>query len=396
MLSQLINTNQQTTVHLDAIRRDGGTQPRHGLNAAYVAELAAALEEGAQLPPVDVMHDGQNYWLFDGFHRVAAHRQANILLVPATIHQGDQHAAQWRSYAANQTHGLRRTNDDKQRAITAALRHPNAITLSDREIARHLGVDHKTVASYREKLQSTGEIPQSTHRTGADGRTIDTTNIGAKTVTVPAPVLHIHDDGLFQIAESTMSADTLAGYGRKQPYLRGMFRHDARNWVAVGIHDGIACLRVHTTTEDIAPGETASPYIKDAYRGRHVTYRNQELILGAQWLVVKPLQQPKITPPPSAVEIRNTIDTLAWEAAPVTDAVLIAQLQTPAAPPPPASDFPAPAAPRRLDPDDACTALLGQAIVDAYIHNGALRLTLDNAQLLTINGVGLSYVIEEA
>lgn len=185
MLAQLINTSTQTTIHLDALRLDGGTQPRDGLNTVYVSELAQAIEDGAALPPIDVMHDGANYWLYDGYHRVAAHRQANILTIPATIHQGSQQDAQWRSYAANQTHGLRRTNDDKKRAILAALRHPNAAALSDREIARHLGVDHKTVATYREHLQSTGEIPSQTQRTGADGRTIQTANIGAK----PAPVV---------------------------------------------------------------------------------------------------------------------------------------------------------------------------------------------------------------
>ena len=32
MLSQLINTAKQYTVHLDSIRLDGGTQPRAGIN----------------------------------------------------------------------------------------------------------------------------------------------------------------------------------------------------------------------------------------------------------------------------------------------------------------------------------------------------------------------------
>lgn len=51
---------------------------------------------------------------------------------------------------------------------------------SDRDIARSAGVDHKTVAAVRAALVDTGEIPQSDKRTGADGRTISTTNIGGK------------------------------------------------------------------------------------------------------------------------------------------------------------------------------------------------------------------------
>lgn len=182
MLTQLINTAEQTTIHIDALRLDGGTQPRDGLDAVYVTELAQALHDGATLPPVAVMYDGANYWLYDGYHRVAAHRESNFLLVPATIHQGDQQAAQWESYAANQSHGLRRSNDDKRRATLAALRHPNAATLSNREIARHLGVDEKTIRTWREKLESSAEIPQIDGRMvqrGEQTYTQNTTNIGA-------------------------------------------------------------------------------------------------------------------------------------------------------------------------------------------------------------------------
>jgi len=54
--------------------------------------------------------------------------------------------------------------------------HPQSSGLSDHQIARHIGVDVKTVGNWREKL--TMEIPQSTKRTGHDGRTINVTKIG--------------------------------------------------------------------------------------------------------------------------------------------------------------------------------------------------------------------------
>lgn len=198
MLSPLINTAKQDTVHLDAIRLDGGTQPRGGINDDYVTELVEALQAGVTLPPVDIMYDGEIYWLFDGFHRVAAHRKADFYLVPANIHQGTQADAQWRSYAANQTHGLRRSNEDKQRAIKAALRHPNGAQMPNREIARHLGVDEKTVRLWREKLESSAEIPQTTERTVTrDGvqYTQNTANIGAN----QPPRRHIYENELERI-----------------------------------------------------------------------------------------------------------------------------------------------------------------------------------------------------
>ena len=62
--------------------------------------------------------------------------------------------------------------------MKAALAHPNGASKSDHQIARHVGVDVKTVGNWREKL--TMELPQSTKRTGVDGRTINTANIGKR------------------------------------------------------------------------------------------------------------------------------------------------------------------------------------------------------------------------
>lgn len=198
MLSQLINTAKQDTIHLDAIRLDGGTQPRAGINEEYVDELAEAIQAGATLPPIDVIYDGDAYWLYDGFHRVAAHRKADYRLVPANIHQGTQADAQWRSYAANQTHGLRRSQADKERAIRAALKHPSAVGQADAAIARHLGVSDKTVTKYRQDMEASSEIPKISERTvqrGDTTYTMRTANIGAN----QPPRRHIYDGELERI-----------------------------------------------------------------------------------------------------------------------------------------------------------------------------------------------------
>lgn len=166
------------TLAISTIRRDGDTQPRQGMNEDAVTDYVAALADGAEFPPVDVMFDGNAYWLFDGFHRIEAHLRSERIIVTANIYNGTLEDARWRSYAANQTHGLRRSTADKERAIRHALRHPKAPGLSDRELARHLGVSDKTVGKYRGEMEVTAEIPQSVTRTGADGRTINVANIG--------------------------------------------------------------------------------------------------------------------------------------------------------------------------------------------------------------------------
>jgi len=182
---------------LDSIRRDGDTQPRATLNAAQVSEYHRALLDGDKLPPVTVFFDGEIYWLADGFHRFEAAKAAGHETISADVVAGNLSAARWFSFGSNKTHGLQRSTADKERAIKAALRHPACTGLSDREIGRHVGCDHKTVAGWRAKM--TGEIPQSPYRTGADGRTINIT--GLQRVALP------HPDELRQAGADTPEAE---------------------------------------------------------------------------------------------------------------------------------------------------------------------------------------------
>jgi hypothetical protein len=169
---------KRMTIHLNVLRLDGDTQPRvKGIDQAVVDEYADAIDAGAFFPPLKAVHDGKTYWLYSGFHRHAAYRKAGITDVEVEVVEGTQKDAQWLSLAENQSHGLRRTNPDKRRAVQTAikLRHKE----SDRAIAEHVGVDNKTVAKVRGDMESTEEIPQSSSRTGKDGRTTNTAAIGS-------------------------------------------------------------------------------------------------------------------------------------------------------------------------------------------------------------------------
>ena len=178
--------NDVRQLALDQIRLDGDTQPRGGIDWKYVEELVEALAAGATLPAVKVTYDGAAYWLHDGFHRWHAHSRSHRTTIAASVQPGTLADAQWASLGANKDHGLRRTTADKERAIRQALRHPNAVGMSNAALGRHLGVSDKTVDHYRKEMETTSEIPKSDKRTGADGRTIDVSNIGAKPKPPPA------------------------------------------------------------------------------------------------------------------------------------------------------------------------------------------------------------------
>jgi transposase-like protein len=147
------------------IRLDGGTQPRSALDFAAIDDYAEAMAAGAKFPPVVVFHDGEHYWLADGFHRLKAAFASGFDGVDCELRQGTLEDAQWYSFSANKTNGLRRTNEDKQRAVKAALVHARAASMSNYAIARHVGVDEATVRNWRTKLAASTEIPKIDTRT---------------------------------------------------------------------------------------------------------------------------------------------------------------------------------------------------------------------------------------
>jgi hypothetical protein len=146
---------------LRKIRLDGATQTRARIYDDIIAEYAEDMKSGAAFPPLVVFHDGRDYWLGDGFHRWGAAVELNLESIECEVRQGTMADAQWYSYSANKTNGMRRTGDDKARATKASLRH--SPTFPNIEIARHVGVSPSTVTKYREELEAAGEIAKDAH-----------------------------------------------------------------------------------------------------------------------------------------------------------------------------------------------------------------------------------------
>lgn len=86
-----------------------------------MADYAEQLQNGAEFPPVTVFFDGVVYWLADGFHRYHSHRQAGRDTIGVDVHEGSLRDAILYSVGANSEHGLRRTNEDKRKAVETML-----------------------------------------------------------------------------------------------------------------------------------------------------------------------------------------------------------------------------------------------------------------------------------
>lgn len=135
------------------------------LSAEERAELKADIAERGVMVPVEYDEQGN---ILDGHHRVELCAELGLTQWPRLIRYGLSERDKLTH--ARRLNLNRRHLDQAQRRtlIEAELREgPEA---SDRKIADSLGVDHKTVGAARDRLESTGEIPQLEKREGRDSR----------------------------------------------------------------------------------------------------------------------------------------------------------------------------------------------------------------------------------
>src|SRR5262249_654139 len=150
------DANQAQSIPLSWIK-DSGAQMRVEMRDETVNDYANEMLNGVVFPPIIVFHAGDDYWLGDGFHRVQAARKIDRETIVAEIRKGSARDAILHGVGSNASHGLRRTQADKRRAVERLLKDPEWGRWSDRKIAEIAKVDHKTVGAIRRAL--TGEIP---------------------------------------------------------------------------------------------------------------------------------------------------------------------------------------------------------------------------------------------
>lgn len=139
-------------VNITEITADPAVQPRERMDMAMVMEYAGEMQAGTQFPPVIVFHDGASYWLADGFHRYEAARQSQYSIIAADVREGGRREAILYSVGSNATHGLRRSNADKRRAVATLLRDAEWRGWSDHEIARQCAVSAMFVGTLRREM----------------------------------------------------------------------------------------------------------------------------------------------------------------------------------------------------------------------------------------------------
>lgn len=157
-------------LELTKIRTDGGTQMRTSLDHDVIESYAESMRSNDKFPHLTVFFDGEHHWLADGFHRLEAMKILGKDVAVVDAIQGSLREAILFAVGANAKHGLRRSREDKQRAIKLLLHDAEWGKKSDRWIAERCGVHHEIVRRLRNAPDQLAQSA-SCERKGRDGRT---------------------------------------------------------------------------------------------------------------------------------------------------------------------------------------------------------------------------------
>ena len=158
---------QPQKLPIASVRRNISLQMRESMDLIAIAEYSQMLDE---LPPVDVFFDGKVYWLAHGFHRFDAHELFGRTEIACVVHEGSYRDAMLFALSCNATNGIRRKNEDKEKAVKAVLEDPEWKQYSDRKIAEMCCVSQPFVGKIRRQLITVISCDEPETRIGADGK----------------------------------------------------------------------------------------------------------------------------------------------------------------------------------------------------------------------------------
>jgi hypothetical protein len=160
-------------------------QQREALDETRIRAYAALYRDGHSLDEIMVFQEGQERYVADGFHRIAAAIQAGLDTLPATIRLGTVRDAILYACGCN-LHGVPLTQADKRRRVMTMLADLEWCAWSNYEIAKHCGVAESFVRKCRASLRTerSEKDTQRTYRTKHGTlATMDTTAIGKRPAT---------------------------------------------------------------------------------------------------------------------------------------------------------------------------------------------------------------------
>lgn len=146
-------------IPISSITLDKRLQLRVQENPEAIQEWATSMIAGVVYPDVKLMQVDEVLYLCDGWHRLKAAVRAEKSEIGAEIVVGTWRDALLAAIGANAQHGIRRTNEDKQRAVRTLLCDPEWAKMSNRDLGALAGVSHEMIRKVRDQLEQ--EDPES-------------------------------------------------------------------------------------------------------------------------------------------------------------------------------------------------------------------------------------------
>ena len=178
--SEIQNEDKGRLLGIDRLVLSAKIQPRVALDEPTIETYRELMAHGTVFDPVIAYWDGRHYWVADGFHRVEAAKRCGFKEIAVEVREGSHANAEFFACGANTKHGLPLNNRDKRRVTKRRLcirhraRMANAAgkDVSDREIAKHIGVSNTFVGNLQRELfpqtDMTPERGDPTKGTGGD------------------------------------------------------------------------------------------------------------------------------------------------------------------------------------------------------------------------------------
>jgi hypothetical protein len=163
------------------------------------------MSAGDTFPPITVYHDGVDYYLADGFHRLHAAQRLGRASIQAEVKTGTLRDAILFSLGANRDHGLRRTNADKRKCVQTLLEDFEWGELSVNEMARICGVSPQLVSAVKAEMDGGTKVSSVNFNAPKKAKPVKLDTV------IEAPVEPQMDEAVQELlAENQRLADKLA------------------------------------------------------------------------------------------------------------------------------------------------------------------------------------------
>lgn len=140
------------SIPIKDIRLDGGTQHRP-VDDSVVKCYAALMKDSSKFPPVEIITDSKNNFLWDGAHRLAAARYLGKKYIEANVVTGTHRSAIFTSFSANKKNAFPRQPGTAKGIVEKILKDKEWSKMSQHEIARHVGCTQQFVSKTQAEFE---------------------------------------------------------------------------------------------------------------------------------------------------------------------------------------------------------------------------------------------------